>query len=235
MTPRAPPLDTLRCVIPRSLLACIAAWCALPAAAVLMRPDRDDAEYLELASRYTSSLTLPAPGGEGVLIAPRWVLTTAQRAQALKGGKGIRSVHVRDEVGLVQLSQPMRGIAATFLYRSADLAGKTVVIVGHGNGDRRARAAINTVDRVSGTSFGLRVKPLDEASDLQGALTAAETGAPAYVETPEGIFLAGIHYASDGPDWTLFARASAYVDWVEAVMIAAEREEQEKLLGTGTS
>ena len=78
------------------------------------------------------------------------------------------------------------------------------------------------------------MKPLEEASDLQGALTAAETGAPAYLETPEGLFVAGIHYASQGADWTLFARASAYADWVEAVMIAAEREEQEALLGTGT-
>lgn len=245
MTPRAPPLDTLRCVIPRSLLACIAAWCALPAAAVLTRPDRDDAEYLELASRYTSSLPLPAPGGEGVLIAPRWVLTTAQRAKALQGGRNaaivsggrsheIQSVHLHDEMGLLRLRQPVRGIKPTFLYRGAELAGKTLVIVGHGGADRKARAAINTVDRLSASSFGLRVKPLDEASDLQGALTAAETGAPAYLETPEGIFVAGIHSTSEGADWTLFSRASAYADWVEAVMIAAEREEQEALLGTGT-
>jgi hypothetical protein len=214
------------------LLACIATCCALPAAAVLTRADRDDAEYLELASRYTSSLRLPAPGGEGVLIAPRWVLTSAERARALERSKGVKSIHVRDAVGLVEMREPVRGRTPSLLHRG-ELHGKTVIVVGHG-GDGRGRAAINTVDRLSGSTFGLRLKPLDEASDLQGALTADETGAPAYFDTPEGIFVAGIHYASEGTDWTLFARASAYVDWVEAVMVAAERDEQEALLGTGT-
>ncbi|HUP31380.1 MAG TPA: hypothetical protein VM122_14475 [Usitatibacter sp.] len=217
---------------PRSLLACTAMCCSLPAAAVLTRPDRDDAEYLELASRYTSALTLPAPGGEGVLVAPRWVLTSAQRAQALKGSKGVQSVHVRDAVGLVQMREPVRARTPSFLYRG-DLAGKTVIVVGHG-GDGRARAAINTIDRLSPSTFGLRVKPLDEASDLQGSLTAAEIGAPVYVESADGIFVAGIHTGSEGQDWTLFARASAFAEWVDDVLVAAEREAQEELLGTGT-
>jgi hypothetical protein len=41
---------------------------AQPAAALLIRPDRDDSEYVELASRYSSSVLLNAPDGEGVLI-----------------------------------------------------------------------------------------------------------------------------------------------------------------------
>ena len=67
----------------RSLLALCASCLALPAGAILIRPDRDDSEYLELATRYSSSVLLNAPDGEGVLIAPRYVLTAAHMARAL--------------------------------------------------------------------------------------------------------------------------------------------------------
>ena len=40
----------------------------LPAAALVIRPDRDDSEYLELATRYTSSIALGASAGEGVFL-----------------------------------------------------------------------------------------------------------------------------------------------------------------------
>ena len=40
-----------------------------------MRADRDDAEYLELATRYGACIPL-AFEGEGVLVASRWVLTS---------------------------------------------------------------------------------------------------------------------------------------------------------------
>ena len=71
-------------MICRALIASAAlASLPLPAGAILIRPDRDDAEYLELATRYPASIALPA-GGEGVLIAPRWVLTAAHRAKALQ-------------------------------------------------------------------------------------------------------------------------------------------------------
>ena len=66
-----------------------AALAAQPAGALLIRPDRDDAEYLELATRYTSSVLLEAPDGEGVLIAPRWVLTAAHMAKALQEMKAL--------------------------------------------------------------------------------------------------------------------------------------------------
>src|SRR5678816_2640486 len=70
----------------RSILLVAALFCALPASAILIRADRDDAEYLELATRYPAAIEI-APGLEGVLIAPRWVLTSAQCAMLLQGAK----------------------------------------------------------------------------------------------------------------------------------------------------
>lgn len=243
------------------------------AGAILTRPDRDDAEYLELATRYTSSVLLGAPDGEGVLIAPRWVLTAAHRAKALREMRPLPKLRLagRDheiqamyphpdwkqgghsDVALVLLREPVRGIEPTPLYRGTDEAGKAVVIVGHGDTgkiggkplpkerwDRKPRASINTVDRVAPRILGLRIKNADEASDLQGAAAPGDSGGPAYIETAEGLFVAGIGYATDDSnadgiignvgDWELYVRVSAFVPWIEALMLDEARREAEKLL-----
>ena len=44
------------------LLTCV--MTATPAGAILIRSDRDDAEYVELASKYASAVSLGAAGGE---------------------------------------------------------------------------------------------------------------------------------------------------------------------------
>ena len=74
-----------------------------------------------------------------------------------------------------------------------------MIIVGHGytgkiggkplpkeQWDRKKRAAINTIDRTSPRTLGLRIKTADEASDLQGAAAPGDSGGPALVETPDG-------------------------------------------------
>jgi hypothetical protein len=81
----------------RSQWLCIALLAvAFPPHAILIRPDRDDAEYLELATRYPSSIPLGAPDGEGTLIAPRWVLTAAHMAKALQELKTAPKLSIGD-------------------------------------------------------------------------------------------------------------------------------------------
>ena len=223
----------------------ILAAVALPAHGIQIRPDRDDAEYLELATRYPSSVALDAPqGAEGVLIAPRWVLTSADRAKALRDSPRASRIRVGDDeheiqsfflhpewkgagandVGLVLLRKGVRGVEPTVLYRANDESGKAVVIVGHGGADRRKRASINTVDRVEPRTLALRLKPLDDASDLQGAATPGDIGGPAFVEVPAGIFVAGILSTIAG-EWQDYARVSAFVPWIEAVMLDVATKE----------
>ena len=221
---------------------------ATPAWAIVIRPDRDDAEYLELATRYPSSVALPGAGG-GVLIAPRWVLTSTTRAKALQGVKPpakivfgddahqIQAIYLlpagkdgaESEVALVLLRTGVRAIEPNVLYRERDESGKAIVIVGHGGPDRKARASINTVDRVAARTLGLRVKPLDDASDLQGSATPADIGGPAFVEVSGGIFVAGILTSITAP-WETYARVSEYVPWIEAVMLDVATKEMNALM-----
>ena len=82
----------------------------------------------------------------------------------------------------------------------------------------------------------MKLKHLDEASDLQGAIVAAESGGPAFIEAPEGIQVAGIAQFIDDVnnqgDWQLYLRVSAFVPWIEAQMLQVAKDEAEALLGS---
>jgi len=243
----------------RILLVLAALACAVPAAAVVRRADRDDGEYLELATRYASALALGG-FGEGVLIAPRWILTSAAVANALRvarasrlplpdGDHAIEAIYVSPEsihaeLGLIFLREPVAEIDPTPPHRDGDEQGKAVVIAGHGASgpiggsrtvhDGRARAGINTVDRVSDARLVLEVKKPDDASDLQGAAAAGDEGAPAYVEAKGRLSVAGIAQGPAGGaipkagDEDIYTRVSAFTPWIDETMFQAAAEEAEK-------
>jgi hypothetical protein len=243
----------------RTALLLLAAAAALPAPGLLTRADRDDAEYLEMGTKYASSVAIAIPGGgEGVLVAPRWVLTSAQVASALAALKAMppltlegRAYEIEEvipyptwragtpssDLALVYLKRSVRGVAPTALYKADDEGGQAVVIAGHGPtgrigaaatlADGKARAAINTVDRVSPKVLTLLVKKPDEASDLQGALSPGERGAPAFIQRKEDLFVAGIAIGPDAndPNAQLYTRVSAFAPWIEATILKAAKEE----------
>jgi hypothetical protein len=242
----------------RIALVLAAAAAVLPAPAIVIRADRDDAEYLEMASKYTSSVAIGIPGGgEGVLISPRWVLTSAQVGSALRSMKSMptlifdgrrydieevlvyprwRAGTPSSDIALVYLRKTVRGVKPTPVYKTDDEGGQAVVIVGHG-GDGKARAAINTIDRVSPKVLTLVVKKADEASDLQGSLSPGDGGGPAYIQEKDDLFVAGVAIGPDpnDPKAQLYTRVSAFVPWIQKALDKAAKEElREQLEAPGS-
>jgi hypothetical protein len=254
------------------LLAALAAACALPAAAILTRPDRDDEEYRELATRYPATVALGTAEGAGVLVAPRWVLTTASRAVALRDARPAPRVAISgrahaiqefvihpdwkpgndSDIALIRLREPAMEIEPAPIYRAEDEAGRPVRLVGFGEtgriggkpagpSDGKVRAAINTIDRVTALTLGLRIKAPDEASDLQGAAAPGDGGAPAYLEIEERILVAGLHAAAEDTngdgirgnvgDWDRLTRVSAFAAWIDAVIARAAADEAAAIVG----
>ena len=246
---------------------------ASPAGALLTRADRDDAEYLDLATRYPATVRLDVPEGSGVLISPRWVLTAAHGMEAMRDGpRQIRVViggRVREvlavyqhpdwkpgspsDLALIHLRIPVEDVEPANVYRQSDEAGQTVRLVGHGASgrigerpskppaDRKARAGVNTVDRVEALTLALKIKSPDEASDLQGAFAAGDRGGPAFVEIGGEAFLAGIGSSTEDAnadgilanagDWDVFVRVSAFREWINQVTAKAAADEAAAAVG----
>lgn len=192
---------------------------AVPALAVLVRHDRDDAAYRALAARLPFAGAFGAAGG-GTLVGPRLVLTAAHVAQAAQrrglgfelGGarRAVAAVERHPEwrdvgpgslhdLALVLLAEPALGPPAAVCATPA-AEGDAVLLAGSGDtgtgltgprsGDGAARAAQNHVLRRDGGFVVLRFDEPPGGAALEGLGAPGDSGGGLFRDAAEPCLLA---------------------------------------------
>jgi hypothetical protein len=186
--------------------------------AIVMRHDRDDARYRELAKKYPAVCAI-GRAGEGTLVAPQWVLSAAHVATGFRRTLGVTCGTVTYEVvdviahpqwkdggphdlALIRLARAVDGISPLQIYDRNDETGRPVVFVGRGgNGtgltgptteDRILRAATNQVDGVDDHWLLFSFDAPPAGTDLEGISGPGDSGGPAIVEREGRALVAGV-------------------------------------------
>lgn len=223
--------------------------------AIIRRHDVDDAEYLVDASEYPAVADLLEPGDcLATLVAPQWALSAAHCVRHLDVPHtltfGVETVGVRGKVcnerfdgvrhdiALVHLDAPV-SVQPHPIYRGDDELGQQVILVGRGDTatgltgqdgatlDLLTRRSTNTVAET--TSRWLKFR-FDAPSDpgvtaIEGISGDGDSGGPAFIDTPEGLALAGLSAYQDASGSNLgkygvtevYTRVSRYRDFVDEV------------------
>ncbi|MGH7858455.1 MAG: trypsin-like serine protease [Candidatus Binatia bacterium] len=194
-----------------------------PGSAIIVRHDRDDAAYRQLAVGSPTPCAMNLPGGEGTLISPRWIATAAHVARHLKVRGTVRcgaaaysisrvetfpdGTEGRDDLALVQVAEPVAGSAPVPLYRGRDELGATMTFLGRGRfgtgvagpatSDGVLRGATNVVERVHERLLIFRFDAPPAGTDLEGISGPGDSGGPALLQVDGRVYLAGISSGQD--------------------------------------
>jgi hypothetical protein len=244
------------------LSTCWLAGQGLPAHAIVIRHDRPDSLYLEL-SRGLPPLARVGLA-HGTLIAADWVLTAAHVAEGVSPLSGTIEIQEREypvsrivlhptwigdlgagladpewiDMALIQLAEPIRGIAPVALYEGKDETGKTVIFAGRGrtgdgtsgpdSTDGNLRGATNTVDRADDSWLYFTFDAPPRATELEGISGPGDSGGPALVEVDGSYRIVGVGSRNDHQELGLglctygtvevYARVSSQIKWLHAVM-----------------
>ena len=230
-----------------------------PDSDIVIRHDRDDSEYRELGTKFPAVCKVGKRGGDGTLIAKNWVITAGHVAQGMfrregldlkiffantEKGYTVDQIFVHPnfapmqgaDIALIRLKESVQDIEPAGLYRSTDEAGKSIIIVGHGdfkNGqettwtvDGIKRGATNTIDRTTADKIVFDFDAPPGGTTLEGTAGRGDSGGPAFImenETPRvaGISSAGMPGANGPGTYGAvehYTRVSTYHKWIEETM-----------------
>jgi hypothetical protein len=199
----------------------------IPAQAIIVRHDVDDADFLQPEDAYSAVFDVfEKRGGVATLIAPNWAITTGHVGQDIKPGHetmiagqsySVQQVVLHPkwatenrEMALIQLDRPVQYVEPIPLYDTSDEQGKIVTLVGRGDSgtgltgpitaDHRLRAATNRVERVEGDMLVFRFDAPDDenTTPLEGISGPGDSGGPALIESSGVSKLTGLSVASSG-------------------------------------
>lgn len=224
--------------------------------AIIRRHDRDDAAYLKLGAGYPCVTRLG--GGTATLIAPRWLLTAGHVATNLSpfdrsvhfNGRDypIRAVLVHPksrqrprtaamDVALIQLAEPVEGVAPATVYSGRQEKGMNVVFVGPGmfgdgmqgpvGDDARMRGATNIVADALDNYLTFSFDAPPHSTELEGISGPGDSGGPALCQIDHRAVVVGVSSANDptgaaGPcrygSTEYYARVSTVAEWITTTM-----------------
>jgi len=207
-------------------LASLVAVAAL-SPAIIIRHDRDDSKYVELAKPFTA--VGDVIGAVCTLVEPQWMITAAHVAEEVSpytsfvtiNGKNytvdrvyIHPSYLTDglaqgrDLALLHLTEPVKGVKPIPLYAGKSELGMTVTFVGRGdkgNGetgptgnDGKLRAAHNRLDRVNEGSIFFNFDAPPSALDLEGISGPGDSGGPALAEIQGKWNIVGISSSNIG-------------------------------------
>ena len=191
----------------------------------------------------------------GTLITEDVLLTVAHCAEEMQAGQtltiagdshDVREIILHPEwkswnydIALIRLNTAVTSADPYPLYRAEDEVGMTLTLVGRGlhatglegeagaTDDQQLRRATNTVTQANKQWLEVHFEAPGEAgiTDLEGVGAGGDSGGPAFVETADGLFIAGLNSWGDGSgsikvgqygaqDYS--TRISQFTDWIDA-------------------
>lgn len=243
--------------LPGVLAAAVIVFGLQHAAAVVIRHDRTDADALAAGAPF-DAVGRVQPDGGCTLIAPRWAVTAAHVARSMAAGArvtfGANSYPVARvvlhpesaapagvppdvDLALLELAEPVRGVAPIPFYRGQAERGTTMTIVGYGDfgtpraarqrSDGRRRAVTNVVHDAGPRRLFMRFDEPPAGTPLEGVGGPGDSGGPALLNEGGVWQVAGVSSASmDGRPGQygvvdVYTRVSAYTSWMDATLAAA--------------